>query len=205
MAKTSVDLNAQAEALYDEICRGENERSVADLFGWDDETFKAIRARMMEMKVHEERSKPREIVFMEYKLDQEANIRDLNTVIKKLKTSRNMEAASVGAIRLRSDIQDKIVAKAQEFGMVKKEPTRSVLLHAGGVMVAEMSKDALQGAIMTELSSMRDMMEKYGDKPISAMPTAKALHYGAQARLHEAVETEGEAVEVVEKKKGPKK
>jgi hypothetical protein len=119
------------------------------------------------------RRKPEEL-FVEYCIDQRRNIKDLNELVDELneKTQYN---AIVGAIRLRSEIQDKMIAKGQEFGLIRKTPEQRLVLN--GYVVADMTETDLKKAITKDLSALGDMMDKFGDQDMASLP-AKPMYYG---------------------------
>jgi hypothetical protein len=181
MGMTRNEMITAAEALFEEITsKGESESSVAELFGWDEATYGRVRARMLELKTEQLRARPREHAYVEFVIQQQRNIRDLDDVIKKLDKTK-MHAASIGAIRLRSDLQTAIIEKGQEFGLIKKEAERREIV--AGVVVADMSRTELSIAIAKELTGFKGLMEKFGDAPItSIVPLGGAsLHYGEAA------------------------
>jgi hypothetical protein len=169
------DVSDAADALYHELVDGhETESSIAEIMGWDPELFRRIKKTMLDEKSDEIRTKPREHVYVEYCISQQQNIRDLNDLIKGLDAKQQYNAL-VGAIRLRSDIYDKIVSKGQEFGLIRKEPERKEVI--AGILVSDMSSDDIRQAIVTQLTSIKDLMGKFGDKDLMSLEVGK-VHYG---------------------------
>jgi hypothetical protein len=184
------ELSKQALALYEEItARGESEASVAELFGWDPETYEQVRNRMLEMKAELFRNRPREHVFVEYVIQQQRNIRDLDEVIKKLDKTK-MHAATIGAIRLRSEIQSGVIEKGQEFGLIKKEAERKEIV--AGLFLGDMTRGQLSDAIVKELAGFKELMDRFEDVPMAALVTGGNLHYGPKAPA--MLDAEGEEV-----------
>jgi hypothetical protein len=179
MGLTRTEVDSAAISLYEEVTRnGESERSVAELFGWDEATYERVRTRMLEIKAEQYRARPREHVYVEFVIQQQRNIRDLDEVIRKLDKTK-MHAASIGAIRLRADIQSSVIEKGQEFGLIKKEAERKELV--GGLFVADLTRGQLTENIVKELSTLKDYMERFGDSPITDVKAPRALHYGKPA------------------------
>lgn len=173
------ELEKSAVTLYDRLIEGDSEADIVDNYGWDDETFKAIKAIMFETRSNALRGMPREHVYVQYCIDQGQNLRDLTDLIRSLDSQKQYNAL-VGAIRLRSDIQDKIIARGQEFGIIKKEPERKE--YVGGLLIADLSTDDVRKALADKLNSLGTVMSQFGDGDISSL-SAGTLHHGPKAKL----------------------
>jgi hypothetical protein len=182
---TRSELIEAAATIHGEMVGGSSETDIMDILGLDAEQFREARKFMLEMRADEIRGKPREHVYIEYTIKQEQNIKDLNTLISQLDDTKQHNAV-VGAIRLRSDILDKIIERGQEFGLLRREPQRKEIV--AGVMVAEMATPELRKAIVGEIGKLNDLVKRFGDGGIMAMEPGP-LHYGEPALL-----TEGETM-----------
>jgi hypothetical protein len=176
MAKglSKTELLELAATIYDRMVAGDSEADIMSTYGLDEETFRRARKIMLDSRVQEARDKPREHVYVEYCMEQRKNILDLDRFIRELDSAHQYNAV-VGAIRLRSDIVDKMVQRGMEFGIVRKEPERKEIV--AGVLVADMTQSDLRKAILGQISKMDAMIRRFGDGDITSIDTG-ALHYG---------------------------
>ena len=121
---------------------------------------------MYETRAEQLRQTPREHMYIDYCTEQRRNIHDLNQLIKKLDEAKQSNAY-VGAIRLRSEITDKIIEKGQEFGVIKKTPQRTEVV--AGILVADMTQEDLRKGIIEQSKLLKDVLEKYGDGDITTL------------------------------------
>lgn len=185
---TRVDIEEAKNSIWDSLCKGESDDEIMDLMGLDPEIYKSLKVQMLEDKAQELKRKPPEHVYVEYILAQTQNIQDLSDMIAEFKTTKQYNAL-VGAIRARSDLHDKLIAKGQEFGVFRKMPQRRELV--AGVIVQDMSKDALKTAITGAISKLDTMMKRYGDGDIlDQLPGP--IHHGPA--LPSVIDAEAEEV-----------
>lgn len=138
---------------------------------WSD--FEELKKSMMDMEVERIRDRAPEQVYVEYLMSQESNVQALSEMIEQFKDTRQHNAM-VGAVKARAEIYDKMIAKGQEFGFIKKVPERQEIV--AGIMVAELSNDDLRAAIAGELSGLDSLMSAYGTKTIVDVTPGK-LHF----------------------------
>jgi hypothetical protein len=174
MSLTKADLLELSATIYEKMCEGKTEAEVMAECSVDEEAFRRARRIMLDFRADEARNKPREHHYVEYCIAQQQNILDLNKFIKEL-DSKSQYNAVVGAIRLRSDIVDKMIARGMEFGVIRREPERRELI--AGLVVADMTSDSLKKAILGQISRMNDMIARFGDGDIKSLDIG-ALHYG---------------------------
>jgi hypothetical protein len=175
-----------AASIYDLMTRGWRDKKIAEHLALDSEEYDACKRFLLEQKAEKVRNQPREHYFVEYESQQRHNIRDLDSLIKNLDANSQYNAL-VGAIRLRSDILDKIVDRAQEFGLVKKEANKHEVV--GGVIIAQLDAAGLRKQIIDTTRELSGLMGKYGEKDFAALPAPATLHYGP------TVETTGESAD----------
>jgi hypothetical protein len=188
MALTRKQMLENAASIYSYMVQGKTDRYIRKQLDLDREEFEACKRFMLEDKSEKIRQQPREHYFIEYETEQRRNIKDLDGLIRNLDANSQYNAL-VGAIRLRSDITDKIVNRAQEFGLVKKEAAETKLT-VGGVVVAQLDAAGLRKAIVDNTRGLSELMSKYGEKDFAALPAPGTLHYGP------SIETTGESAEV---------
>lgn len=99
-----------------------------------------------------------EETFLEYSWAQQQNIQDLDQLIIDAGQQAN---AKLGAIRAKSEIQDKILKTGQDMGIIAREPERKLILH--GHVVADMSDVQLRKLIATELGVFARVVERFGN------------------------------------------
>lgn len=175
--------------LYGLLCDGTDETDVLDEMGLNAEEYEKLKHRMFEVKSAELQSTPPEHFYIQYIIDQTKNIKDLTDIVDQFKDTRQ-PTALVGAIRVRAEILDKIIAKGQEFGILKKTPNRTEIV--AGVAIAELSDGDLKKQILNSIGSLGTLLGKYGDKDILDVSPG-ILHSGPA--LPEAV-LAGDAIKV---------
>jgi hypothetical protein len=175
--------------LWDMLVSAKEDWEIADALDVDVAELATLRTSLLEEKATEIANKPPEHLYVEYILAQTANIRVLSEMIKEFKTTRQHNAM-VGAVRVRADLYDKIIAKGQEFGIFKKAPERRELV--AGLVVSEMTTRDLKGAIVGAIGEMDKLMSRYGAVP---MLEAKV------GDLYHSEEPEKEAIRVAPRSK----
>jgi hypothetical protein len=147
------------------LCDGDDEADILDEMGISAEQYESLKDKLFESKTQEFRTKPIEYTYIQYIIDQTRNLSDLDNFIKLNKSEKGKSSQSiVGAIRAKSEILDKIIARGQEFGIIKKVANRSEVV--AGVLIAELSNTQLKKEITTSLDSLNLLLKKYGDKDI---------------------------------------
>ena len=166
-------------AVYELRVEGKTDKEIMEILRYDAETFEEVTTAMYESRAERMRVMPREHVYIDYVTEQRRNIKDLNDLVTNLdkKTQYN---ALVGAIRLRSDILDKIVEKGQEFGVIKKQAQRTEIV--AGLLVHDMTQEDLRKGILGQTKLLKDVMERYGDGDIMSL-TPETRHYALPAAI----------------------
>lgn len=190
MAMTRREMLGYAAHIYNYMVQGKRDSWIRKQLSLDHDAFAACKRFMLEEKAEHIRQQPREHYFIEYEADQKRNIKDLDDLIKNLDANSQYNAL-VGAIRLRSDIRDKIVNRAQEFGLVKKEAAETRVM-IGGVVINQLDAPGLRKAIIDSTRELSGLMSKYGEKDFLALSPASAgaLHYGP------TIDVDGESADV---------
>jgi len=183
---TREEMMEAAKTLFKELVSGENDGDVADIMGWDDETFAKVKKAMLSSNADEMRSKPAEHVYVEYLIEQRRNVKDLTDLIN------NLDAV-VGAIRLRSEIVDRILERGFDFGVIKRAETRqaggNVTFNYLGINLGEMTAPQLRDAIGAQLKELEGLMSKFGDGVGITSLSPGALHYGKAVVVPTLAET----------------
>jgi len=166
-----------AAYIYEQRIRGKRDKYIQEQLGLDADQYAEACKFLLENRSEQLREMPREHVYVEYVIDQKKNIKDLDSLIKNLDANSQYNAL-IGAIRLRSDIQNKIVDRAQEFGLVKKEAEKRELI--GGIALFDLAADDLRKKIVSHTKGLADVMRDYGEKDFLRLPSPE-LHYGESA------------------------
>lgn len=179
---TKAEMLEAAKYLFQELIKGDDEYDIADIKGWDDATAAKVKKLMLDSKAEENKALTPEHAYVAYQVEQRRNIHDLNQLINHLDARRNHNAV-VGAIRLRSDIVDKVLERGFEFGVIQKKQQNTSLgsgntFVIGGVDVRVLSAPQLQDAIKSQLNELSELVSSYGEsKPMAELTTGE-LHYG---------------------------
>jgi hypothetical protein len=148
------------ERVFNALSEGSDEADLQNELGMSIVEYEKLKKDMMEAKSEEIVSRPVEHIFVQYIIDQIKNISDLTDIIEEHKHTKSVNAA-VSAIRIRSEITDKIIETGQSFGIIHKEADRKEV--TGGFTVAQLTSDQLKTAIMDQLKNLNRMMSTYGD------------------------------------------
>lgn len=185
-----------AMTVYEEKEKGLDDTEIMDVLGVDPEDYQEVLSLMFSTKGEEVRRKTTEEHYVAYCLEQRKCINDIDELTKNLneKTQYN---AIVGAIRLRSDIIDKMVTRGQEFGLIAKAAEKRQITH--GIVLADLSDKDLKKKIAEQLTDMEGLVKRFGDGKISSLPK-RELYYGEGT-----VEVEAEEIEEKESKTPPPK
>lgn len=151
------------------LATGKDDVAVAIEMGIDNLAYNALKREMYLQDKADINSKSVEEVFIDYRLKQQGCINDLEEMITAFKMTKQYNAM-VGAVRAKSDIIDKVIARGQEFGLIEKVPEKKLMV--AGVMVAGLSTDELRGFITKQLSGLKGLVDKYGTTDILGAPAA---------------------------------
>jgi hypothetical protein len=108
--------------------------------------------------------KPADQSYIDYCLRQEGCIKDLNTLIRKWRNSNQLNAI-VGAVRVKSEILDRMVTRGQDFGVLRRVPEQHQFV--GGIAIKDLSDKELRGKVYEQLEGLRAAITRFGDVDIS--------------------------------------
>lgn len=174
MRLTKSEVEEAVATIYGRMASGEDDKEIIEAMGISAEDFKALKSAMFDAKADEIRQRPIEHVYVQYVLDQQGNVKDLTEMMETFKSTRQLNAM-VGAIRVRSEIYDKIIKTGQDMGLLKRAATQHEII--GGIVIAELTNEKLRTLITGALKDLGGLMKKYGDKSIVEMDPG-TLHYG---------------------------
>ena len=112
--------------------------------------------------------RPADEVFVEYRLQMNRIVKDLNDVSTKAKGKENFQAA-FGALKAQATILDKVIDRGQEMGVIPRASKRSIVL-MGGVFIGSMTDPELLASMKELEGDGRRMRKEYGDTPLRALP-----------------------------------
>lgn len=181
MRMTKAELQEAIVTIYGLLARGKTDKQIMKRMGLAAEDYDALKAAMFDAKADELRTKPTEHVYVQYLLDQAENVRDLTSMVKEFHKTKQYNAM-VGAVRVRAEIYDKLIARGQEFGLIRKTPERKEIV--AGVLVAELSNDELKKAVVGELGMLDALTKRFGDGDLMALDLPAALHHGPALPAH---------------------
>jgi hypothetical protein len=186
---TKAEIAETMETIWDLLLEGNTDKEIIELTGLEADAYKQLRQRLVEEKAAELTAKPAEHVYVEYVIWQSQGIVDLTKMMDQFRKTKQYNAM-VGAVRVRAELYDKLIAKGQEFGVFKKTPERREIL--GGFVLADLSSDKLRTMVTGALSDLDKLMKRYGEADIIDIGGGPT-HYGPRL-----IEASGEAVEVPE-------
>lgn len=92
--------------------------------------------------------------FAQYKLQQMEVVKDIDVLIERFKETKQLQAL-VGALKLKSDIQDGIISKGMEFGVIEKMPEKQAII-VGEIDITT----ATMGDLEDELAKTNKVIQK---------------------------------------------
>jgi hypothetical protein len=196
------EIDGLAELAYDSLTSGVSAEDVRDTLALSEEDFKQCLVRMFEVQAEAVRTRPTEHVYVQYVIDQLRNIVDLTDIISDFKNTKQ-HSAIVSAIKARSDIQDKILMKGQEFGIIVPSPVSGRSLVAG-MVIEELSNKQLKKTILRELKAASEAMDDFGEVSFVDIEPG-AIHRGPALPPPDVVSEEQVPADVSPKKKVKKK
>lgn len=167
------------------ITEGNSDEEIASEFGISFEEFEDLKQKYLDHEVDIALKKPSEHTYVEYVLEQQRCISDLDNLIKsfgvvedeidddldesysrrKQHKARNI-AGYVGAVKAKSDIIDKIVKTGQEFGLIEQKEKAKA---NPGEVIFNMSKVEIIQYLTSEMKGFSETMMRYGDRDITAL------------------------------------
>ena len=158
-------LSKLATGMTDELAQAE--------LGVSPGKYERLKKAVYDLEADRLRDTPTEHTYINYCLAQMGCIQDLTDLLKDAKKQKNSNA-SVGAIRARSDIYDKLIKTGQEFGILEKKPEEKRIV--AGIVVAQLSNDQLKSAITSAIGSLNEMVSRFGDLDMTQVEPG-TLHY----------------------------
>jgi hypothetical protein len=158
------------------LVSGASEEEILTTLHIDHAQLRKLEETLYSNESHEIASEKTDRTFAKYRIDQRRNIKALDELISELDGNTQYNAV-VGAIRLRADLQDRIIKTGQELGCIKKAATETHHTHAVAVAISQMSAGDLRTEIKKMGASSQEKIERYSDKPFLELPEAP-MYYG---------------------------
>ena len=172
--------------VYGLLASGSDDADIMDELGLTTDDYQSVKITMFDMKAEELRKKPKEHIYIDYLIQQEANIRALTQILKDHKDS-NQPNALVGAVRARSEILDKIIKTGQDVGLIEREPDKHQVI--SGVMVANLSNLELKKGITEVIVGLDALVGEFGDKTLQDVEI-KEIYSGPKGKENPKEEDE---------------
>lgn len=171
---TKAELELLALELYNALCDGQEDSEIASAFGMSAEAYQKLKTKALDDKAEELRKRPPEHTYVLYIIEQIRNMRELDTMLRDFRKTKQYNAM-LGALKLRSDLTDKILTRGQEFGIIDKKPDRKEIV--GGIVIREMTNEQLRRVVQRELHAVNKMMIDLPDENILDVELG-AIHHG---------------------------
>jgi hypothetical protein len=157
--------------LQAHLGEGKDDLQIAEEMSLKTAEYNELKREMYTWETTDLNAKPMEEVYINYVLHQKQCIKDLDGMIREFRRT-NQYNAMVGAVRAKSDILDKIIAKGQEFSILEKAPEKKQVI--AGLMVANLDNEQLRAFITRELVGIDSLTKRYGDVDILGAPAPLA-------------------------------
>lgn len=171
---TKAELETLALELYNALCDGQDDSEIADAFGLSAEVYQKLKSKALDDKAEEIRGRPQEHTYVLYIIEQIRNMRELDTMLRDFRKTKQYNAM-LGALKLRSDLTDKILTRGQEFGIIAKKPDRKEIV--GGIVIRDLTNEQLKRVVQRELKAVNEMMGSMDDTNILDVELG-AIHHG---------------------------
>lgn len=170
--KKKLELSAE---IYGLMMEGDSDGEIIESLDITPQEYAIAKKFLLESKGSEEELLSSKERFAKYVIVQDRNTRALDDLIVNL-DAKNQYNALVGAIRLRSDIADRVISTGQTLGVISKEPEKKMVFN--GIAISEVNEKELKTGLVKAITSFGKMMRRYGGgKDISEIETGE-LHHG---------------------------
>lgn len=164
-----------AAAIYQHLVDGSSDDEIIDELGVTVQDYATAKKFLLTSKGEEEENLTPKERFARYLIEQERNVNDLNDLVNNL-NSKTQYNTIVGAIRMRSEIADRVISTGQTLGVISKAPERRLLL--GGISISDMKDTDLRKGVLTAIGGLSQMIERYGTGANVRELTPGPLHHG---------------------------
>ncbi len=161
--------------------RGFSDEEILSSLRIDQAQLKKLEETLLSEQAFEIATETPDRTYSKYRIEQRRNIRALDELIEELDSSSQYNAV-IGAIRLRADLNDRIIKVGQELGSISKAATQHEHSHTGTLahLVSQMTSADLRTNIKKLGEKTRVMVEAHGEESFLALSEGP-IYYGETA------------------------
>lgn len=123
-----------------------------------------LRRKFLDYEAEQLRSTSTEHRYVEYVLEMQHCIADLEKVVSNFAVS-NQVSAYVGAVRAKADLLDRIIKTGQEFGLIERKSDGKGA--EAGEAIKGLTNPEIKQYIVKEIQIFNNVMLKFGDQNIT--------------------------------------
>lgn len=171
------------QRVVDFVTAGRTDAWIIAKLGLLPDEYFDIKDRAFHRQVEAIRRRTTEQLYAEYVTQQAGCIHDLTGAAEAAADKKDIKAM-IQAIKGRSEIYDRIIRTGQDFGIIERKAERREI--AMGVVLANLSDEDLRARISGELTGLRDLMGKFGDKDLLELQPGRlhrALPAGSKPKV----------------------
>jgi hypothetical protein len=143
-----------------------DEHEIANKLGLTWAEVDALKKKFYDHEASIVRGESTEHTYVRYLIDQRACIADLDKIISDYEKQKNVSAI-VSAVRVKSEILDRMIKLGQDFGLVERKAEGKSL--AAGDAIRNMGASEIKQYIIKEIKVFNNMMLKFGDQDLMSM------------------------------------
>jgi hypothetical protein len=155
------DMDILVSSIRQRLVNGESDTRIAEDLNLTPVEYRRTKRKMYQAAVDGFTGKSTEEQYVDYCLEQEKCLKELDEMIKHFTSSRQHNAM-VGAIRAKSQILGDVHKTGVQMGVIKQETTWDQ--EVGGVRIGDLSNKELRDIIAKELRTLQHHIDKFGDK-----------------------------------------
>lgn len=171
-ARSKRDIAALVIEVRRRLVKGDGDLVIAEDLSLTPAEYRKVKAAMYEQAVAGFIDKPAEMQYVDYCLEQERCIKELEEMAKHFKSTKQYNAM-VGAVRAKSQILGDMHKTGVAMGVIKKEA--SFDREVGGIRISELSNDDLRETIADGVRELQHIIDRFGDKPMTEVGTPSPL------------------------------
>jgi hypothetical protein len=158
------DLTVLIAEVRRRLVGGDSDLAITEDLDLTAAEYRRVKAKMYAAAVDGFAGKTAEEQYVDYRLEQERCMAELDEMIKHFKSTKQYNAM-VGAVRAKSQIMADIHKTGVRMGVIKQEASYD--REVAGVRIAELSNKDLRETIAGELRGLKGIIERFGDKPMT--------------------------------------
>ena len=151
-AKATSPKQAKINMVRTLISISYSDYEICEYLGIRGHELSKLKKEMFYEEITSQRDMTNEELFAQYKLQQLEIIKDIDVLVERFKDSQQLTAMA-SILKTKAEIYDKIIDKAQEFGVITKTPDKIMM---GALVFSDMSTNELHKIS----SDMNDKIKK---------------------------------------------